>query len=232
MTRLLVSVTSAAEAIVARDNGADLIDVNDPTQGSLGAQSPDVWREVLEAVGRRMPVSAALGELHDDNVFALAKQTTGLAFAKVGLANATRTHQSWQRRWFEWRSYLPIGVQSVLVMYADWRTCEAPSKKLLLDFVAGQQDPIVLLDTYCKDGRSLLDYLPDYQLAEVCELIRQADSRLVLAGSLRLCDLPQLLPLQPDYIAVRGAVCRDSRSGPIDGALVREWSHAIHNTAR
>lgn len=227
MTRLLVSVTSAAEAIIARDNGADLIDVKDPSQGSLGAQSPQVWREVLEAVGPPTPVSAALGELQDDKVFELARQTQGLAFAKVGLANATLANDAWRKRWLEWRRCLASGVQPVMVMYADWRACGAPPPQSLFEFVAAEKVPIVLLDTFHKDGGTLLQHLPIEALTLVRHLIRPCNSRVVFAGSLRLVDLPQLLPLDPDFVAVRGAVCRDSRTGPIDGALVREWSRAL-----
>ncbi len=42
MTRLLVSVRSAAEAEIALSAGADLIDVKEPSRGSLGAADPAV----------------------------------------------------------------------------------------------------------------------------------------------------------------------------------------------
>lgn len=227
MTRLLVSVTSAAEAIIARDNGADLIDVKDPTQGSLGAKSPSVWREVLAAVGAQTPVSAALGELQDDNVFELARQTQGLAFAKVGLAHTKLAGWAWQDRWREWRSCLASGVQPVLVLYADGDACGAPPAPELFQFVVSEQVPVLLIDTFHKDRGRLLDIFEGWKLADMLHHFQLSNFRIVLAGSLRLADLPQLLPLRPHYVAVRGAVCRDSRTGPIDGALVREWSQAI-----
>jgi uncharacterized protein (UPF0264 family) len=232
MTKLLVSVTSAAEAIIARDNGADLIDVKDPSRGSLGAQSPAVWREVIDAMGSQAPVSAALGELQDENVFELARQTHGLAFAKVGLAHAKFSDRGWQDRWLEWRSCLANGVQPVLVMYADSCGCGAPPANELLKVVVAEQVPVLLIDTYHKDRGTLLDVYGGWKLADTLPHFHHCTCRIVLAGSLRLSDLPQLLPLRPHYLAVRGAVCRDSRNGPIDGALVREWSRAIHNTAR
>jgi uncharacterized protein (UPF0264 family) len=229
MTRLLVSVTSAAEAIVARDNGADLIDVKNPTLGSLGAQSPEIWREVLAAVGPQTPVSAALGELQDDNVFELARQTRGLAFAKVGLAHSRTAEGDWQARWREWQSCLASSVQPVLVLYADGDSCEAPQVDSLLKLAIDEKVPALLVDTYHKDRGRLFDVIDRGQLASAIGRLQHSACRIVLAGSLRLSDLPQLLPLKPTYVAVRGAVCRDARSGPIDGALVKEWSQALQS---
>lgn len=62
MTRLLVSVVSAEEARAALAGGADIIDVKDPRAGALGAPSPRVLAEVVDAVGDAAPVSVALGD--------------------------------------------------------------------------------------------------------------------------------------------------------------------------
>jgi uncharacterized protein (UPF0264 family) len=43
-----------------------------------------------------------------------------------------------------------------------------------------------------------------------------------MAGSLTAASIAQILPLGPDYVAVRGAACRGSRDGSLDGELVRE----------
>ena len=65
MTRLLVSVRDASEALAALRGGAALIDVKEPRLGSLGAATPEVWREVRRVVPTEVPCSAALGELKD-----------------------------------------------------------------------------------------------------------------------------------------------------------------------
>jgi uncharacterized protein (UPF0264 family) len=85
MTGLLVSVRDAAEALEALEGGATLIDVKEPSRGALGRADDQVIRDVIEAVGGRVPVSAALGELAE-----AVPQTipVGLTFAKWGLACA------------------------------------------------------------------------------------------------------------------------------------------------
>ncbi len=63
--RLLVRVVSADEARGALAGGADIVDVKDPGEGSLGAPAPGVLSDVIRAVGTRAPVSVALGDLPD-----------------------------------------------------------------------------------------------------------------------------------------------------------------------
>lgn len=228
VTKLLVSVSSQAEAIAAAENGADLIDVKNPLRGSLGAATPAVWRHVLDAVGKKLPVSAALGELRDDDVIELAKQTAGLSFAKIGLNGCTAPPAyDWRTEWSNWRSFLPEGVAPVMVAYADWGDCDAPSPMDLLKCVKTQRVPIVLVDTYDKSNGTLRDHCSNEQLALFIAEVRKVKAKIVLAGSLRLVDVIDLLPLAPDYFAVRGAVCRGSREGRLDGDLVREWSLAL-----
>ncbi len=65
MTQLLVSVRSAAEAEAALAGGAHVIDVKEPSRGSLGRADDATIDEVVRVVAGRRPVSAALGELHD-----------------------------------------------------------------------------------------------------------------------------------------------------------------------
>ena len=62
MTRMLASVANAAEAGVAVQLGADIIDLKDARRGALGAVSLDVARQSIAAVAGRSETSAALGD--------------------------------------------------------------------------------------------------------------------------------------------------------------------------
>lgn len=232
-TQLLVSVTNAAEAVTAVENGADVIDVKDPTRGSLGAATPAVWREVIQAVGGRVRVSAALGELREDNVEELAGQTQGLSFAKIGLKGCTAPPAyDWKLHWYDWLSHLPINARPVMVVYADWRDCGAPAPMDLLKCVKQIGLPFVLVDTCDKSNGTLREHCSDEQLIRFIAAVRKLKAKVVVAGSLQLSDLPDLLPMAPDFFAVRGAVCRGSREGRLDGALVREWAQALSTSRK
>src|SRR5262245_44632800 len=83
---LLVSVRSAEEAEAALAGSADLIDVKEPSRGSLGRADEATIAAVMRAVGGRRPVSAALGELRDDPS---PCSIPGLTYVKWGLAGGT-----------------------------------------------------------------------------------------------------------------------------------------------
>jgi len=110
----------------------------------------------------------------------------------------------------------------VAVVYADWQRAEAPPPESVIDNAAGQRCGVVLFDTFDKTRGGLLDYLPVAQLASLTSRSRQAGLRVVLGGGLCRATIPQVLPLAPDYVAVRGAACRRGRTGNLDVARVRE----------
>ena len=87
--RLLVSVSSAAEASAALAGGADIIDAKNPLAGALGPVSLEVLREIYAVVAGTRPVTAALGDAANDSDVerdACAFAAAGARFVKVGFA--------------------------------------------------------------------------------------------------------------------------------------------------
>ncbi|HMP02087.1 MAG TPA: (5-formylfuran-3-yl)methyl phosphate synthase [Gemmatales bacterium] len=216
MSRLLVSVRSAAEARVALAGGADVIDVKEPAAGPLGRAEPHVWKDVRQAVGGSAELSLALGELWDWSGADRPEATwpEGMRWAKVGLAGAAGW-SDWPRHWHDLaRRIAPVRL--VPVAYADAERAGAPS---LLEIIkATQVDPgaappakMLLIDTWKKDQRRLLDWYSLLELAHLRAALAQAGIGLALAGRLRLEDVRQLVPLRPALIAVRGLACGGDR---------------------
>ena len=87
--QLMISVVSAEEARVAAANGADILDVKNPAEGSLGAQSPRVIKQVTDAAAGLAKVSAAIGDMPNlpgtASLAALGAAVCGVDFVKVGL---------------------------------------------------------------------------------------------------------------------------------------------------
>jgi hypothetical protein len=108
------------------------------------------------------------------------------------------------------------------VVYADWQQAGAPSPASVIEVAADLRCGVVLFDTFDKTQGGLLDYLPVPQLTRLTSQSRQAGLRVVLGGGLCPATIPQILPLAPDYVAVRGAACRRGRTGDLDVARVRE----------
>lgn len=226
MTRLLVSVRSAAEARLALAGGADLIDVKEPIAGSLGAASAQVWREVVGTVAGVRPLSAALGEVRDfqpGDLNALADYQ----FAKLGLAGC-RGLSDWIERWRAALSTLPGHVTPVAVAYADDHAAESPApwEVARIGFELGCR--ALLIDTYYKSNGGVFDVIGQAELRETFQQTRRLGMMVVLAGSLRLVRLQDALSLEPDFIAVRGAVCQGNRENALDEQLVRTWADQLH----
>ncbi|MBS0207550.1 MAG: (5-formylfuran-3-yl)methyl phosphate synthase [Planctomycetes bacterium] len=232
MTQLLVSVRDAVEAERALRGGAALIDVKEPAHGSLGAASIDTVRQVAAAVAGRVPLSVALGELRDVAGDApLPAWPAGVGFAKLGLAGLAE-RSDWQLGWGRTLVTWPALVTPVAVAYADWQQAGAPSPQAILDVGAALGCGALLLDTFDKSRGRLLDYLSLDALLPIVRAARHRELLVVLAGSLRLEDVDLLLPLAPDYLAVRGAVCHGDRNDTLDEQLVAQWCERLECSRR
>jgi (5-formylfuran-3-yl)methyl phosphate synthase len=231
MTRLLVSVRSAAEAEVALAGGADIIDVKEPRQGALGPADPQVWQEIQQAVGGRVVTSVALGELLIDPVGRLAPQTLGYSFAKIGLAGCGRG-QLWFPAWNKAIRLLPSKVAAVPVAYADWRRADAPEPAVVVELAARLPARLVLIDTHDKTAGGLLDHQSFPSLEAIAHRAARANVGLALAGSLDAAAIELLLALRPAYVGVRGAACEGGRDGTIELARVKSLVKLVHGTRK
>ena len=125
MTRLLVSVRSACEAVTALAAGAHLMDVKEPSRGPLGPADPAVIRAVCRAVAGRVPVSAALGELAGQCLPRMAAGVAGIQYAKLGLAGCADL-PGWADLWARALESCPSAATPIAVIYADWRQHARP----------------------------------------------------------------------------------------------------------
>src|SRR5262249_2418416 len=220
MAQLLVSVRSAEEAAAALEGGAALIDVKEPARGSLGRATVSVVRAVVGFIAGRRPVSMALGEFLDTPELPAAH---GLAYGKWGLAGCG-DRSDWPKRLATAAEQLRqtvCGCRLVAAAYADWRRALAPSPEDVLNF-AQKHGGAFLLDTWQKDGSTLLDWLSPHEIERLCTRCRETGLPVALAGSLGPAQLVLLREAAPDWFAVRRAACRDGqRQQTIDPAAVR-----------
>jgi uncharacterized protein (UPF0264 family) len=226
-TKLLVSVRSVAEAEAALAGGADLIDVKEPSRGPLGAADDAVVRAVIRAVERRVPVSAAMGEWMDWDGRDLPEQ---LSFVKWGLEemDPRSGNIGWDPK------DLPGAIRRtslrplpVLVAYADNDRCRSPDPGWLVDRATSLEFPAFLIDTGVKDGTNLRDWIAPAALASIRFRLADAGVPVAFAGSLDEASIRELLPLVPDWIAVRGAACEGGRGGTVCVDRVRRLKELV-----
>jgi uncharacterized protein (UPF0264 family) len=61
------------------------------------------------------------------------------------------------------------------------------------------------------------------ELTEVIQVARREQFLIALAGSITFESLPDVMAYQPDWIAVRGAVCRAGREDGLERELVKRF---------
>lgn len=230
--RLMISVTSAQEAREALAAGAQILDVKNPREGSLGAQPPHLLREIVDFAAQRVEVGAAIGDMPNlpgtAALAALGAACCGVTYVKVGLyrsgvrADAVRLLKAVQAAVRE------TGVQVIAASYADFLRVGAldPAELPAAAMEAGVRG--CLLDTAIKDGRRLFDLIDRGLLEQLVGEAHAAGQLFGIAGSLQAQDLPQAQMIGADVVGLRTAVCKNGdRVSPLDPALVRRIIRTI-----
>jgi FolB domain-containing protein len=216
MTLMLASVATPGEAEAVSAGGADIIDLKNPSQGALGALDPSVAAEIVRAIAGRRHVSATAGAAHpspDVAVAAVASMSqTGVDYVKVGLSSDQAGAECIRAL-----GALTDKIQLVGILFADRKPDLG-----LLPLMAEQGFRGAMLDTAAKGSGRLLDHMGVAALDRFVGQCRDVGLKSGLAGSLEAPDVPRLLPLRPDYLGFRGALCHGRvRDGDIDVASVR-----------
>jgi hypothetical protein len=234
--RLLVSVRDADEARVAIAAGVEVIDVKEPSRGSLGRADDETLREIADAVQGRAILSFAAGEAIDrrdsgsivSDASALAR--SGYALFKYGPAGLGR-RDDWREVLSDaWRSTAP-GASPIAVAYIDYEAATAPSPEAIVELAIESGCFGMLFDTFGKAPRLGLTALPYARLRSCIAKARDAGLLVSLAGSLGIDDVADARLLQADVVAVRGAVCTGDRASRIDANRIAALQEAIARDA-
>jgi uncharacterized protein (UPF0264 family) len=224
--RLMISVVSEAEAREAMLGGAEILDVKNPVEGSLGAQSPRVIREIRSLSCGSVEVSAAIGDMPNlpgtAALAALGAATCGADYVKVGLHGPRREAEAIILLREVQQAVREFTTSVIAAGYADFQRASALDPACLPRLAAAAGVKGCLLDTAIKDGRTLFDFLSPQALRLLAEQAHAAGLLFGLAGALREQDLPLVRDLGADIVGLRTAACRDNqRSGPLEADRVR-----------
>lgn len=215
MTLMLASVADTAEAGIALIEGADIIDLKDPTQPPLGALDLATVRAAVAAIDGRRPVSAVVGapDLSPQQIATAAEAlvATGVDYVKVGLLPGAA------KAAIEALHPLAAKVNLVAVFFAD-----LSHDFSLLAALGSAGFKGAMLDTATKRGLRLPDHIDIAGLKTFVDLCHDAKLLAGLAGSLQPPDVSRLLPLGPNILGFRGTLCvGHQRTQRIDAAQVK-----------
>lgn len=224
MTAMLASVTGPEEAEIAIAGGADIVDLKDPSAGALEALPIDRIRETVAAVGGRRPTSAVAGILGGPRAESLVRAIaeTGVDYVKVGIPP-----DGDRPALIAVLSGLSFKTRLVAVLFAD----QESDFLALLPSLGAAGFAGVMLDTAEKSAGRLLSHADVSRLGEFVKAAQSQRLMAGLAGSLEEPDVPRLLPLAPDLLGFRGALCAGDRSSGLSPARVKAIRRLIPRAA-
>ena len=222
--KLLVSPIDIGEAVIAETGGADIIDVQNPKEGALGANFPWVIRAVRARVAK--PLSATIGDFNfkpgTAALAALGAAAAGADYVKVGLYEIRTEAEA-----FELLSGVVRAVKSydrnkrvVASGYSDYARIRSLPALPLPAIAQRAGCDVVMVDTGLKDGRSTFEFMGGGELQAFVDAAHAHGLECALAGSIKFDDVPGLRRLGPDIIGVRGLVCGGDRHDGIRADLV------------
>ncbi|HIH43712.1 MAG TPA: (5-formylfuran-3-yl)methyl phosphate synthase [Candidatus Methanoperedenaceae archaeon] len=230
--KLLVSPVNIAEALAAVNGGADIIDVKNPREGSLGANFPWVIKSVKDAIGDAS-LSATIGDFNfkpgTASLAALGAAVAGAEYIKVGLYDIKTKEQAVELLRGVARAVKEHdpGKKVVAAGYSDYGRIGSISPLELPSLCSDAGADIVMMDTGIKDGRSTFEFLSEKELKMFVSAAHRHGLLAALAGTIKFQDAPALRRISPDIVGVRGCVCGGDRNTSIRQELVSELKSAL-----
>jgi uncharacterized protein (UPF0264 family) len=237
MTRVkvLISPISVDEALAVARGGADIVDIKNVKEGSLGANFPWTIREILAALhGCDVIFSATLGDLPykpgTASLAALGATVCGVQYVKAGLYGVSNYEEALDVMRAVTRTckeYNPVTIV-VAAGYADYRRFGGIDTQTVVRAGHDAGADLVMLDTAIKDGKTLFDALSMEELEDFTGEAHARGLQVALAGSVRYEHIDHLKRLETDVVGVRGCVCAAyDRTTKIEAELVREFVEAV-----
>ncbi len=214
--KLLVSVVNKGEVPAAIEGGAEIIDIKNPNEGSLGAASPWIIRDIIDEVGSRRQTSCAIGDVPNlpGTVSLAAAGAAALHpdYVKIGLLGAVSREQATKIMTSAVRAVQSTApaVKVIACGYGDWTLVGSFSPLDLPAIACASGSDGILIDTINKDGRSLFDFLGMEDLKEFVGAAADMGLMSALAGSLRTHHASLLKTCSPDVVGIRGAACSNN----------------------
>ncbi len=230
MVKVLISPMDSKEAIESIEGGADIIDVKNPAEGSLGASFPWVIREIKNlAVNYGKQVSATIGDMEykpgTASLAALGAAHSGADYIKIGLFGVKNEEEAYKMLTPVIRSVKEFDKEKKLVAaaYADYYRINSIPPQVLPR--VGEKAGVdgIMIDTAIKDGKTLFDHMEMVELEEFIEESRKKPLFCALAGGIKGTHTTALRELNPDIIGVRTAVCKSGRNSRIEKVLVSNF---------
>lgn len=239
--KLLISPKDIEEAkIVVKQKEVDYMDCKNPVEGSLGANFPWIIKEMKKLIpsSSNQLLSATIGDFPylpgSASLAALGAAYAGADIIKVGLRGPKNEIEGidLMKNVVKAVKNFNKSIKVVAAGYADKiRMLESPHFLSIPTIASKSGADIVMLDTYIKDGKSILDFLNLEQLKEFTDKAKKLGLEVALAGNLLKDSILKIRQINPDIIGVRSIVCEgyDRDNGMIKEYLINELKSILYN---
>lgn len=227
---LLISPINHEEALESIEGGADIVDVKNPKEGSLGANFPWVIKEIRDLTPEDKLVSATLGDVPYKpgtvSLAAMGAHVSGADYIKVGLYGTKNHDEAVEVMENVVKTVKNVNKDTIVVAagYADAHRVGAVDAMEIPKVAKDAGCDLAMLDTAVKDGKTLFDFLDINQLKEFVDEAHSYGIKTALAGSVKKDQLKPLYDVGCDVVGIRGAACvgGDRNTGHIDRKAVAE----------
>ena len=227
---LLISPINHEEALESIIGGADIVDVKNPKEGSLGANFPWVIRDIREITPEDKLVSATLGDVPYKpgtvSLAAMGAHVSGADYIKVGLYGTKDYDEAVEVMENVAKTIKDVDNDTIVVAagYADAHRVGAVDPMEIPKVAKDAGCDLAMLDTAVKDGHTLFDYLSIEDLEKFVNEAHSYGLKTALAGSVKKEQLKPLNDIGCDVVGIRGAACvgGDRNTGKIHHTAVAE----------
>ncbi|MCE7698144.1 MAG: (5-formylfuran-3-yl)methyl phosphate synthase [Methanobacterium paludis] len=234
---LLISPINTEEALEAVEGSADIIDVKNPKEGSLGANFPWVIKSIRELTPEAMHVSATIGDVpYKPGTVSLAAAgavVSGADYIKVGLYGTKNYDEALEVMKNVVKSVREFDHDALVVAsgYADAHRVGAVDPMEIPRVAAESGADIAMVDTAVKDGKTLFDFMDEDALTKFTDDTHKYGLKVALAGSVKAEQLEMLYDIGCDIVGIRGAACvgGDRNTGKIHRSAVSKLKKMIEN---
>ena len=231
---MLISPRDKTEAIEAILGGANIIDIKNPVEGSLGANFPWIIKEVVDIVPKTVETSCTIGEMPNVpgsiSLAARGAASLGVNYIKAGLAGLKKIEDAiclMTNVVKAVKNYNPK-IKVVITGYADAEKIGSIDPILVPIIAANISADVAMIDTAVKNGKALFDLLDKNQIENFINSAHKLRLKAALAGSIKISDLEKVQSLEPDILGIRGAACTNNNR--LYGKITKERVKKIANT--
>lgn len=234
--KILISIRSSEELPAAINGRADIIDLKNPEEGSLGAACPMFIKQIRKLAPNYL-ISAAIGDMPNlpctAALAAIGAAAFNVDYIKVGLYGVYSYEEGLKLLTTVVKAVKEYNSNVMIVGagYGDAMNFGGINPLKIPKLVKKAGAEIAMLDTITKKNKKLFDFLNNDKLSAFVKEAHNLGLLAALAGSLQKQDLSIIYKLDTDITGFRGAVCsnNDRKYGVVSEAKVSNIMDFVHN---